>query len=420
MSELHEDGWEVQPPPPRRLHPGLAVAAVVVVVLLAVLVRPGTPEPEPDPDPLPVTPATATPTPPATPQEEPTVLAAGAPRWRPIAPAPFAPDEESRGVWAGDRLWVWDHSDTGRMWAYDPVADTWEPGPPAPDGRAAADFALVWTGQELLVWGGTDLQGRVTAGGMAYDPAALSWRVLPDAPLTPRADPGAAWSPAHGGMVVAGGDTGGGSATRLVGDAALYEPGRDAWTALPALGLSARSGPAVLPQPDGVIVFGGHEGPALPLDGAVLTVAGAVTPIPPLQTAFDVDIATVALPAGLALWGRPSNLADPPGASWTPEEGWAALPRLLRQERADPAAVLVPGDRLRMVVWDGLERTGPDRRADGFVLDLDEGGWGQLPTAPLSARRDAVVVWTGDALLVWGGFSGGLAPTDGALLPLGG
>src|SRR5690606_31588462 len=59
------------------------------------------------------------------------------------------------------------------------------PGPLS--GREAA--ASVWTGTELLIWGGGaggDADGRTFADGAAYDPATDTWRTLAPSPLPAR------------------------------------------------------------------------------------------------------------------------------------------------------------------------------------------------------------------------------------------
>lgn len=64
---------------------------------------------------------------------------------------------------------------------------------------ARAGAAGAWTGREAVLWGGrTDdadapFEGRPLDDGGAYDPAARRWRVLPDAPLTPRSGATAVW-----------------------------------------------------------------------------------------------------------------------------------------------------------------------------------------------------------------------------------
>ena len=42
-------------------------------------------------------------------------------------------------------------------------------------------------------------------------------------------------------------------------------------------------------------------------------------------------------------------------------------------------------------------------QGSGFAADLAAGSWSAIPTAPLSPRSFATVVWTGSQLVVWGG-----------------
>jgi hypothetical protein len=79
--------------------------------------------------------------------------------------------------------------------SYSPSTDTWRTLPTAEPGRTA--HAAVWTGQQLLVWGGgtvTD-NGQVPAAhGLAYTPATGAWTALPLSPLRGRIDPVAVWT----------------------------------------------------------------------------------------------------------------------------------------------------------------------------------------------------------------------------------
>jgi N-acetylneuraminic acid mutarotase len=125
-------------------------------------------------------------------------------RWSPAATAPPPPrqtwcldargcvgvDTGSRVVFAGQGL-AWDPS--GDRWpiiASGPFSD------PYLEGKAQA-----WTGTRVILWGGgtTDNPGdvppaTVTPGGSAYDPAADRWEPLLPAPLTPRARATAVWT----------------------------------------------------------------------------------------------------------------------------------------------------------------------------------------------------------------------------------
>jgi len=103
--------------------------------------------------------------------------------------APSARDRQG-AVWTGTEMIVWGGFDwtagapvTGAL--YSPASDTWRPMSTlnAPDGRAWPVAA--WTGDVLVIWGGEDfysLDGMDTGG--IYDPLADSWSDVPtqDAP----------------------------------------------------------------------------------------------------------------------------------------------------------------------------------------------------------------------------------------------
>jgi hypothetical protein len=108
--------------------------------------------------------------------------------------------------------------------------------PPAPiDDREAP--AVVWTGTELIVWGGV-ADGRSLGDGAAHDVASGTWRTLAPAPISGRSHAAIAWTGTElvvwGGVRTTGTDPEG--APRLVGveDGAAYDPATDTWRALPA------------------------------------------------------------------------------------------------------------------------------------------------------------------------------------------
>jgi hypothetical protein len=87
----------------------------------------------------------------------------------------------------------------------------------------------VWTGTRLLVWGGSKTAGAgppvIPLHGLAFDPKANRWSLLPGAPLLGRLDPTAAWTGHE--MIVWGGDkpaTPLGTGTRFFNDAAAFRP----------------------------------------------------------------------------------------------------------------------------------------------------------------------------------------------------
>lgn len=80
-------------------------------------------------------------------------------RWRRIAPME-EPRQGEVSIWTGDELLVWGGIGEGGAIprhgeSYDPVADTWTALPRSPL-RARVDAITVWTGSEMLIWGGMD------------------------------------------------------------------------------------------------------------------------------------------------------------------------------------------------------------------------------------------------------------------------
>ena len=82
--------------------------------------------------------------------------------------------------------------------------------------------------------------------------------------------------------------------------------------------------------------------------------------------------------------------------------GWTQLP--VPPEVRTSAAIGWTGEQL--LVWGGYVYTGfSDEGAhdDGFALDARTRQWHELPDSPLRARTVPAAAWTGTELLVWGG-----------------
>ena len=96
----------------------------------------------------------------------------------PLPPAPI-PDIGAALVWTGTELIVWggiadDPSQEGA--AFDPAAGTWRQIAPPPDGVRPG--MVLWTGTEMLVWS----DGTPDTASAAYDPVNDTWRLIADPP----------------------------------------------------------------------------------------------------------------------------------------------------------------------------------------------------------------------------------------------
>ncbi len=91
--------------------------------------------------------------------------------------------------------------------AYNPTTNGWRRLPAMGIDRFQPD--AVWTGSRLLVWGGATLpaNGQGNAGtppyGVAYAPASNSWSALPESPLRGRTGAVAVWTGTE--MIIWGG-----------------------------------------------------------------------------------------------------------------------------------------------------------------------------------------------------------------------
>jgi hypothetical protein len=285
-------------------------------------------------------------------------------------------------VWTGDRMLVWGglHSTTenvgiGDGTAYDPAADTWTPisaaGAPSPRFFHAA----VWTGTEMIVWGGfTSLVPGVPptalGTGAAYDPAADTWRPTStaNAPL-PRADNAAVWTGDR--MIVWGGSSGHG----VIGGGGIYDPVTDSWTPTSTEGEpSGRAGFSGTWVGKSLIVWGG-----LLLDVVHSTNTGASY--------------------------------DPVADAWTPIPLDGAP-----SARNGHAAAELDG---RLVIWSG-EYSGQkfELLGDGAVFDPRTGTWTPItPAGAPGARGDVSAVSTGRSVIFWGGFGTDILGTGGEYFP---
>jgi spore germination protein GerM/N-acetylneuraminic acid mutarotase len=150
--------------------------------------------------------------------------------WRRIAPLP-EPRNGASAVWDGREVLVIGGAGAhppaaARVGlAYNPATNRWRRLPAMESGRF--DAAAVWTGRQLLVWGGSQRSGAAAPAipphGLAYDPRTDRWSPLPQAPLLGRLGPTAVWTGRE--MIVWGGERPASpSGTRSFADGAAFRP----------------------------------------------------------------------------------------------------------------------------------------------------------------------------------------------------
>ena len=250
-------------------------------------------------------------------------------------------------VFIGAGVLVWEaFSDRGRP-AVDepqPSIDPWgslpqglNEFPPPPSSRTGS--AQVWTGSELVLWGGARDDGAVRFDdGFSLDPIERRWTVLPASPLEARYFPAAVWT---GGEVVIWGGSDGVNRTRSFSDGAAYDPRTRTWRIL---------SDAPITYDETLAVWTGTE---------------------------------------MVIWNPPEGI----GAAYDPEtDTWRRI--------ADPP---FPLERSYTAVWTGvvmivlgMSSDGPHEeiRARGLSYDVSTDTWAELARPDL-AEEAVTIVWTG-------------------------
>ncbi|HXY45032.1 MAG TPA: hypothetical protein VEH29_12670, partial [Acidimicrobiales bacterium] len=145
--------------------------------------------------------------------------------------------------------------------------DTWSAIPTAPLAARSGE-ATVWTGKQMIVWGGEaaystsyvvgDLyEPPAYADGAAYNPRTRTWTRLSPAPLSPRYDVASVWD-GHAFFVWGGQGGGAAESNTYFADGARYNPTSHRWKRLPPAPLSGRSDATAFWDGSQVVIIGGY------------------------------------------------------------------------------------------------------------------------------------------------------------------
>ena len=300
--------------------------------------------------------------------------------------------------------------------------------------------ATVWTGTEMIVWGGsaydpvTDSVPRLTDGA-ALNLADGTWRIIAASPLSARDTPAAVWTGTE--MIVWGGFVGDDIRTY---DGAAYNPNTDTWRMLPPVPFSMGGGSTIM-----TMVWTGDEAV---VNGAATTVAyhrvtdswrrldrtvgagnaiwtgNAVVWVSTTLTRWDVaaNTWTVDSHSYANLLGIPSAGGVMNALIALPKQTGA--PVQILDGTLDPISELPPfpgdpalfgdtigasakwvGDEAIFTIWTGAF---PYETTQVWALDPSTGTWRQLSD---SVPEGQVVV--GDVVLAWGEENGPSVKTIG-------
>jgi len=165
-------------------------------------------------------------------------------------------------VWTGSEMIVWGgyngSSALGSGGRYNPVGNSWTTLPTSGAPGARDLHTAVWTGSDMIVWGGWNGSSYLNSGGR-YNPAGNSWTALPTSGApTARYYHTAVWT--GGEMIVWGGYNG-----SYFQDGGRYNPAANSWTAVPSTSApDARYEHAAVWTGSAMIVFGGYSNGTYP------------------------------------------------------------------------------------------------------------------------------------------------------------
>lgn len=313
-------------------------------------------------------------------------------------------------VWTGQELLVWGgdlnsitYLNSGAR--YRPELDTWELMSPVNAPAARTAHTAVWTGTEMIVWGGLTGGGWL-GDGARFAPANQTWNPVARASApSPRMNHLAVWTGSR--MVIWGGSRG----ADTYGDGALYEPVGNVWTPLTLPNAPApRAKAGAVWAGDRLLVWGG-EGAAgfLNTGGQLLFGNGlpsqwltnSLTGAPAGRSGHSV----VWTGSRLLVWGG-VNLAgflgdgaayNPATDTWTPiASGNAPTARTAHSAVWTGAEMLVYGGE-----------TAGGTVASGGAYDPATDQWRTLanPGSP-QPRSSATAVWSGSEAIFFGGLNG--------------
>jgi len=151
--------------------------------------------------------------------------------WIPLSTinAPSA-RQDCMAVWAGSQMIVWGgYPNTTTGGRYNPATDTWTATSTVNAPQGTYSSAIVWSGTEMIVWSGGNGSNYVNTGGR-YNPVSDTWVATSttNAPQGRRTwqNSNAVWTGTE--MIVWGGDTG---SKVFVNTGGRYNPATNTWTA---------------------------------------------------------------------------------------------------------------------------------------------------------------------------------------------
>jgi len=341
--------------------------------------------------------------------------------WTATADTPTARQFHT-AVWTGSEMIIWGGENSagnalntgGR---YNPSTDSWTATSTTNAPGARYYHTAVWTGSEMIVWGGTfNYPGSDLNTGGRYNPSTDTWTAtsITGTPSA-RVVHTAVWTGSE--MVVWGGLFYDGT-FHYLNAGGRYNPSMNTWTAISTTNApDARIHHTAVWTGSEMIVWGG----ALDVSFGSLNTGGRYNPSTNTWTATSTTNAPDARAHHTAVWTGSEMIVwgggdgTDTGGRYNPSTNtWTATSTTNAAHfRTSHTAVWTGSE---MIVWGGFFGVASDVNTGGRYNPISNSWTTTSTTNAPAARRRPTAVWTGSQMIIWGGYSqfnGGPFPTGG-------
>jgi N-acetylneuraminic acid mutarotase len=321
--------------------------------------------------------------------------------------------ETHTALWTGSEMIIWGgafvhngghYLNTGGR--YDPATDSWTTTSTTNAPTARSVHSAVWTGSEMIVWGGYDGTNELNTGGR-YSPDTDTWIATStaNAPMA-RDHHKAVWTGSE--MIVWGGY--GCGANCNLNSGGRYNPDTDSWTATSTTNApEPRWYHTVEWTGSEMIVWGGTN------DTIYLNTGGRYDPSVdnwtptgvPNNVLGRIGHSAVWTGSEMMVWGGVDSTFyyTNTGGRYNPStDSWITTSTANAPSPRDDHTAVWTGSE--MIVWGGIFCCPAIDFTTGGRYSAGTDSWITTSTANVPVGRyDHTAVWTGSQMIVWGGYN---------------
>jgi N-acetylneuraminic acid mutarotase len=283
------------------------------------------------------------------------------------------------------------------------IDDTWAATTTTNAPSARYNHTAVWTGTEMIIWGGYNAPSVFNSGGR-YNPVTNSWTATSttNAPSA-RGDHTAVWTGSEmivwgGGTILTGSNTGG-----------RYNPSTDSWIATNITNAPAgRFEHTVVWTGSEMIVWGGRND-----NNVYFNIGGRYNPSTDSWTSTGITNAPSARSTHAAIWTGSEmiiwggydgfNFLNTGGRYDPDTNSWIVTSTTNAPTARRFHTVVWTGSE--MILWGGEGNSGFLNAGGRYNPSTDTWTVTSSTNAP-SARDFHTSIWTGSEMIIWGGYSG--------------